>query len=155
MTTQVKYIRDSEDFTESKRAIVRKPTLLSSSNGKDNAWALPVLRQDSALDVVVLFSVMSERHDRLSMHSKRAGSPPLRPARLPDWTVAAPGGRTGSFQNASSLIAPACEGLGQRMQIVQEMAAKVREAEGNRLASSGPRSAAPTWETGSGWKPGY
>ena len=52
--------------------IVRKKTLLSWSSGKDCAWALYMLRQEPGIEVVGLFSVMSERFDRVSMHATRA-----------------------------------------------------------------------------------
>jgi diphthamide synthase (EF-2-diphthine--ammonia ligase) len=52
--------------------IVRKRTLLSWSSGKDSAWALYVLRQDPAVEVEGLFSVLNERFNRVSMHSTRA-----------------------------------------------------------------------------------
>lgn len=51
---------------------MRKKTLLSWSSGKDSAWALYVLRQNSAVEVVGLFSVLNERFNRVSMHSTRA-----------------------------------------------------------------------------------
>jgi uncharacterized protein (TIGR00290 family) len=49
-----------------------KKTLLSWSSGKDSAWALHVLRQDPAVEVVGLFSVLNERFNRVSMHATRA-----------------------------------------------------------------------------------
>jgi uncharacterized protein (TIGR00290 family) len=52
--------------------IVKKGTLLSWSSGKDSAWALYVLRQDPAVEVVGLFTVLNERFNRVSMHSTRA-----------------------------------------------------------------------------------
>ncbi|MGA1843645.1 MAG: ATP-binding protein [bacterium] len=51
---------------------MRKKTLLSWSSGKDSAWALYVLRQDPAVEVVGLFSVVNARFNRVSMHSTRA-----------------------------------------------------------------------------------
>jgi len=54
------------------RELVRKKTLLSWSSGKDSAWALFVLRQDPAVEVVGLFSVLNERFNRVSMHATRA-----------------------------------------------------------------------------------
>lgn len=48
-----------------------KKTLLSWSSGKDSAWALHLLRQDPAIDILGLFTVMNEKFDRVSMHSTR------------------------------------------------------------------------------------
>jgi len=50
---------------------MRKKTLLSWSSGKDSAWSLHVLRQDPAIEVVGLFSVMNEQANRVSMHATR------------------------------------------------------------------------------------
>ena len=50
---------------------MRKKTLLSWSSGKDSAWALHVLLQDPAVEVVGLFSVINEKYDRVTMHSTR------------------------------------------------------------------------------------
>ncbi|MDY6971889.1 MAG: ATP-binding protein [Thermodesulfobacteriota bacterium] len=52
--------------------MVKKKTLLSWSSGKDSAWALHLLRQDSTVDVAGIFSVVNERFNRVSMHSTRA-----------------------------------------------------------------------------------
>jgi uncharacterized protein (TIGR00290 family) len=52
--------------------MVGKKALLSWSSGKDSAWALYVLRQDPAVEVVGLLSVLNERYNRVSMHSTRA-----------------------------------------------------------------------------------
>ena len=51
---------------------MKKRTLLSWSSGKDSAWALYVLRQDSTVEVVGLFSVLNEQFNLVSMHSTRA-----------------------------------------------------------------------------------
>ena len=50
---------------------MRKLTLLSWSSGKDSAWSLYLLRQDPAIEVVGLFSVMNEQANRVSMHATR------------------------------------------------------------------------------------
>nr|MBP8651901.1 ATP-binding protein [Deltaproteobacteria bacterium] len=50
-----------------------KKTLLSWSSGKDSAWALHVLRRDPAVEIAGMFTVISDRSDRVSMHSTRAG----------------------------------------------------------------------------------
>ncbi len=49
----------------------RKKVLLSWSSGKDSAWALHVLRQQSELEVVGLISTINEQFDRVAMHAVR------------------------------------------------------------------------------------
>ena len=70
-----------------------KKTLLSWSSGKDSAWALHLLRQDPAIDLVGLFTSMNQKYGRVSMHATRlemlqcqAGSVglPLQTISLPD-----------------------------------------------------------------------
>lgn len=48
-----------------------KKTLLSWSSGKDSAWALHVLRQQTDIDVVGLFSTVNEKFERVAMHAVR------------------------------------------------------------------------------------
>jgi len=50
---------------------MKKKTLLSWSTGKDSAWALHLLRQDPAIDLVGLFTVMNKKYNRVSMHATR------------------------------------------------------------------------------------
>jgi uncharacterized protein (TIGR00290 family) len=50
---------------------MKKKTLLSWSSGKDSAWALHLLLQDPAIELLGLFTVMNEKFDRVSMHSTR------------------------------------------------------------------------------------
>lgn len=49
----------------------RKKTLLSWSSGKDSAWALHILRQDSNIEVVGLLTTLNETFDRVAMHAVR------------------------------------------------------------------------------------
>jgi uncharacterized protein (TIGR00290 family) len=49
-----------------------KKTFLSWSSGKDSAWSLHVLRRDPMMEVVGLFTLLSEQFDRVSTHSTRA-----------------------------------------------------------------------------------
>lgn len=48
-----------------------KKVLLSWSSGKDSAWALHVLRQQSEIEVVGLFSTYNAEFDRVAMHAVR------------------------------------------------------------------------------------
>jgi uncharacterized protein (TIGR00290 family) len=48
-----------------------KRTFLSWSSGKDSAWALHVLRQDPAVEVVGLFCTVNGEFDRVAMHGVR------------------------------------------------------------------------------------
>lgn len=47
------------------------PVVLSWSGGKDSAWALHVLRQDSTVEVVALVSTVTEGFERVAMHGIR------------------------------------------------------------------------------------
>lgn len=51
---------------------MRARTLLSWSSGKDSAWALHVLRQSSAVEVVGLLTTVNEAADRVAMHAVRS-----------------------------------------------------------------------------------
>ncbi len=48
-----------------------KRTLLGWSSGKDSAWALHVLRQRNDIEVVGLFTTVSEAYQRVVMHAVR------------------------------------------------------------------------------------
>ncbi|WP_137939653.1 adenine nucleotide alpha hydrolase [Chitinivorax sp. B] len=48
---------------------MRKKTLLSWSSGKDSAWALHVLRQQSEYEVVGLFTTVNAVFNRVAMHA--------------------------------------------------------------------------------------
>jgi len=50
---------------------MKKRTLLSWSSGKDSAWALQLLRQNPAVELLGLFTVMNDQFNRVSMHSTR------------------------------------------------------------------------------------
>jgi uncharacterized protein (TIGR00290 family) len=49
----------------------RKKVWLSWSSGKDSAWALQVLRQQTDIEVVGLLSTINETFDRVAMHAVR------------------------------------------------------------------------------------
>jgi uncharacterized protein (TIGR00290 family) len=51
---------------------MKKRTLLSWSSGKDIAWSLYVLRQQSDIDVVGLFSTVNQEAERVAMHAVRS-----------------------------------------------------------------------------------
>ena len=50
---------------------MKKRTLLSWSSGKDSAWALHILRQQSDIEVVGLFSTVNQEFERVAMHAVR------------------------------------------------------------------------------------
>src|SRR5215475_15317685 len=50
---------------------MRKRVLLSWSSGKDSAWALRLLRQQSDVEVVGLLTTINEQFDRVAMHAVR------------------------------------------------------------------------------------
>jgi uncharacterized protein (TIGR00290 family) len=66
--------------------------LLSWSSGKDSAWALHVLRQQGAVDVVALLTTVNELHDRVAMHAVRRTLLERQAAAvgLPVWVVPIP-----------------------------------------------------------------
>ena len=45
--------------------------LLSWSSGKDSAWSLHLLRQDSSIEVVRLLTTLNAEYDRVAMHGVR------------------------------------------------------------------------------------
>jgi uncharacterized protein (TIGR00290 family) len=49
----------------------RKRILLSWSSGKDSAWALHLLRQQSGVEVAGLLTTVNEQFDRVAMHAVR------------------------------------------------------------------------------------
>jgi uncharacterized protein (TIGR00290 family) len=67
-------------------------TLVSWSSGKDSAWMLHVLKQESSIEIGGLFTTMNEQFDRVAMHAVRrrmleaqanAAGVPLRTVPLP------------------------------------------------------------------------
>lgn len=48
-----------------------KKTLMSWSSGKDSAWALHVLREESDVEVVGLMTTVNQMHQRVSIHAVR------------------------------------------------------------------------------------
>ena len=69
-----------------------KRVLLSWSSGKDSAWALHVLRQQSAVEVVGLLTTFNETANRVAMHAVRRElvERQAAAARLPLWPVGLP-----------------------------------------------------------------
>src|SRR5262245_56257843 len=53
-------------------ADAKPKALLAWSSGKDSAWALHVLRQEGAVEVVGLLTTLNATHDRVAMHAVRA-----------------------------------------------------------------------------------
>ena len=50
---------------------MNKKVLLAWSSGKDSAWALHILRQQSDLEIVGLFCTINQKYDRVAMHAIR------------------------------------------------------------------------------------
>ena len=67
-------------------------TALSWSSGKDSAWALHLLRQDPAVEVVALITTFNSSADRVAMHAVRRQLVHLQAERtgLPLWEVELP-----------------------------------------------------------------
>jgi diphthamide synthase (EF-2-diphthine--ammonia ligase) len=79
--------------TEREQPVTKRTILLSWGSGKDSAWSLHVLRQDSAIELRGLFTVVNQAYARASMHATRlerlrrqadAASLPLEIISLPD-----------------------------------------------------------------------
>lgn len=70
----------------------RPKALLAWSSGKDSAWSLHVLRQQSAVEVVGLLTTINEAFDRVAMHAVRAEllRAQTAAAGLPLWPVPIP-----------------------------------------------------------------
>ena len=51
--------------------MTRKRTFLSWSSGKDSAWALHVLRQQSDLEIAGLFTTVNQVYQRIAIHGVR------------------------------------------------------------------------------------
>ena len=69
-----------------------KPILLSWSGGKDCAWALHLLRQDPAYEVVALLTTINQQFNRVAMHGFRESllDQQAEAAGLPVWKVPLP-----------------------------------------------------------------
>jgi diphthamide synthase (EF-2-diphthine--ammonia ligase) len=85
-----------------------KKTLLSWSSGKDSAWALHLLRQDSTIDLVGLFTVMNQKYNRVSMHATRLDmlQRQAKGVDLPLQTISLPDSCTNEQYDAVMLLAP-------------------------------------------------
>lgn len=66
--------------------------LLSWSSGKDSAWTLHVLRQQSGIEVVGLLTTLNSEFDRVAMHGTRRSvlEAQANAAQLPLWVVPLP-----------------------------------------------------------------
>lgn len=69
-----------------------KKVLLSWSSGKDSAWALHLLRQQSQIHVAALFTTFNSAADRVAMHAVRRGlvHEQAQAVGLPLWSVELP-----------------------------------------------------------------
>jgi uncharacterized protein (TIGR00290 family) len=69
-----------------------KRVLLSWSSGKDSAWALHVLRQQSGIELVGLLTTVNSEFQRVAMHSTRLSvvEAQAAAAQLPLWVVPLP-----------------------------------------------------------------
>ena len=50
---------------------MKRKTLMSWSSGKDSAWALHTLQQDSSIELTGLFCTVNKEFDRVAMHGVR------------------------------------------------------------------------------------
>src|SRR5580698_231351 len=74
------------------RPVGRRPILLSWSGGKDSAWALHLLRQNPAYEVVALLTTINEKFRRIAIHGTREELPDQQAATtgLPLWKIDLP-----------------------------------------------------------------
>lgn len=89
--------------------MARKKVLLSWSGGKDSAWALHLLRQDPALEVVALLTTINEVFRRVAVHGFREELLDRQAAAtgLPLWKIDLPFPCTNEIYEAK--MATACE----------------------------------------------
>jgi len=69
-----------------------KPTLLSWSSGKDSAWSLHLLRQQSEYEIVGLLTTFNQQANRVAMHAVRRSlvEAQAKGAGIPLWDVDLP-----------------------------------------------------------------
>ncbi len=69
-----------------------KPTLLSWSSGKDSAWSLHLLRQQSEYEIVGLLTTFNQAANRVAMHAVRRSlvEAQAKAAGIPLWDVDLP-----------------------------------------------------------------
>jgi uncharacterized protein (TIGR00290 family) len=69
-----------------------KRVALSWSSGKDSAWSLHLLRQDSSIEVAALLTTLNEEFDRVAMHAVRREllEAQAASAGVPLWTIPLP-----------------------------------------------------------------
>jgi diphthamide synthase (EF-2-diphthine--ammonia ligase) len=69
-----------------------KPTLLSWSSGKDSAWSLHLLRQQSEYKIVGLLTTFNQQANRVAMHAVRRSlvEAQAKAAGIPLWDVELP-----------------------------------------------------------------
>jgi uncharacterized protein (TIGR00290 family) len=127
----------------------RARALLAWSSGKDSAWALHVLRQAGALDVVGLLTTVTEPFDRVSMHAVRrellhaqgaAAGLPVREVRIP-WPC--PNERY-QQEMAAAIAAARADGI-TRIAFGDLFLEDVRAYREERLASAGKLALFPLW----------
>jgi uncharacterized protein (TIGR00290 family) len=126
-----------------------KRTLLSWSGGKDCAWALHLLRQDPAYEVVGLLTTINEHFGRVAMHGFRESLLDLQgeAVGLPLWKVPLPW--PCSNEVYEERMAEACaravvEGV-QVMAFGDLFLADIRAYRLERLAGTGLEAVFPCW----------
>ena len=77
---------------EPEARIDMKPTLLSWSSGKDSAWTLHLLRQQSEYEIVGLLTTFNQQANRVAMHAVRRSlvEAQAKAAGIPLWVVDLP-----------------------------------------------------------------
>ena len=126
-----------------------KNVLLSWSSGKDSAWTLHVLRQQSEYQVVALLTTINQASDRVAMHAVRRELVEAQAAAagLPLWTVPLPW--PCSNADYERLVRQACErAVSQGIQAVafgDLFLEEIRAYREKQLAGSGLQPLFPLW----------
>jgi uncharacterized protein (TIGR00290 family) len=126
-----------------------KRVLLSWSSGKDSAWALHVLRQDSEIEVIGLLTTLNREFQRVAMHGTRRSvlEAQARAAGLPLWIVPLPWPCTNEVYEQR--MAEACErAIGAGVQAIafgDLFLADVRSYRETQLKPTGLEPLFPLW----------
>jgi uncharacterized protein (TIGR00290 family) len=127
-----------------------KRVALSWSSGKDSAWSLHLLRQDSSIEVVALLTTLNEEFDRVAMHAVRREllEAQAASAGVPLWTIPLPW--PCSNEQYESRMRSACEraiaaGI-EAMAFGDLYLADIRAYREKQLAGTGLDPLFPVWQ---------
>ena len=129
--------------------MTRPKLILSWSSGKDSAWTLHVLRQQSTYEVVGLLTTVNERFDRVAMHAvpRRLVEVQAAAAGVPLWAVPIPDPCTNQQYEAAMLrsVARAREAGVTAIAFGDLFLADVRQYRERMLTGTGLQPMFPLW----------